>query len=346
MSLTIPILNSISPFDATQSYTVTFNVLSGDQVTGNILNVYKNSDNTLVYTNTVSSLLLSNTIPANTLTNGTFYKCTITTQNSLAQSSTPSSSTVFLPLSPASITVTNIDGSGKVYNQNVTFSATYTQPQNELLQQYEYYLYDNNKNLLQSYPVQYTASTPLTQSISNLNNGVVYYVRILTISVNGQSSDSGYVQFTPQYVTLLLNSTLTATNIPSTGSVQIQANIIQVLGTMTAGTPTYTNSTWIDLTNGQQVTFQQGFNINQDNFILKLWCKNIPNDKVFLTIKSNSGHIDLEIDSNQVHVFRYLNNCSVVAHFVSNTYTFVQNVGFMIYVKSLGGLMDISVQSS
>ena len=383
MALVTPIISpQILPFDATLPYTVGFLAASGDQVVGNTLTVYNNSTNAVVFTDTISSLILNHTINANVLINGTTYKCTITTQNSLAQSSSPSSPVVFICLSSPTISITNIDSLGKVYNQNVTFSATYTQQQNELLQEYMFQSYDSNKNLLQSYPVQYTSVNPLTQLVSNLNNGVIYFIRVITLSVNGQSGDSGYVQFTPQYITPLLNATLTAINIPSTGSVKISANIVQLLGTMTIGSAVYTNTTWIDLT-ASQVTFQSGFNINQDNFALKLWCTNIPDDVIFLTLISNSGHIDFKKSQDRIHVFRYLKNCSVVSHFISNNYGFysgwndtqgldsltnydvntlfdnqidsfiflntligsgIQN-SFMLYVDSIGGLMDVSVQS-
>lgn len=383
MALVTPIISpQILPFDATLPYTVGFLATSGDQVVGNTLTVYNNSTNAVVFTDTISSLILNHTINANVLINGTTYKCTITTQNSLAQSSSPSSPVVFICLSSPTISITNIDSLGKVYNQNVTFSATYTQQQNELLQEYMFQSYDSNKNLLQSYPVQYTSVNPLTQLVSNLNNGVIYFIKVITLSVNGQSGDSGYVQFTPQYITPLLNATLTAINIPSTGSVKISANIVQLLGTMTIGSAVYTNTTWIDLT-ASQVTFQTGFNISQDNFALKLWCTNIPDDVIFLTLISNSGHIDFKKSQDRIHVFRYLKNCSVVSHFISNGYGFysgwndtqgldsltnydvntlfdnqidsfiflntlvgsgIQN-SFMLYVDSIGGLMDVSVQS-
>jgi len=383
LALVTPIISpQILPFDATLPYTVGFLATSGDQVVGNTLTVYNNSTNAVVFTDTISSLILNHTINANVLINGTTYKCTITTQNSLAQSSSPSSPVVFICLSSPTISITNIDSLGKVYNQNVTFSATYTQQQNELLQEYMFQSYDSNKNLLQSYPVQYTSVNPLTQLVSNLNNGVIYFIKVITLSVNGQSGDSGYVQFTPQYITPLLNATLTAINIPSTGSVKISANIVQLLGTMTIGSAVYTNTTWIDLT-ASQVTFQSGFNIPQDNFALKLWCTNIPDDVIFLTLISNSGHIDFKKSQDRIHVFRYLKNCSVVSHFISNGYGFysgwndtqgldsltnydvntlfdnqidsfiflntligsgIQN-SFMLYVDSIGGLMDVSVQS-
>jgi len=383
LALVTPIISpQILPFDATLPYTVGFLATSGDQVVGNTLTVYNNSTNAVVFTDTISSLILNHTINANVLINGTTYKCTITTQNSLAQSSSPSSPVVFICLSSPTISITNIDSLGKVYNQNVTFSATYTQQQNELLQEYMFQSYDSNKNLLQSYPVQYTSVNPLTQLVSNLNNGVIYFIKVITLSVNGQSGDSGYVQFTPQYITPLLNATLTAINIPSTGSVKISANIVQLLGTMTIGSAVYTNTTWIDLT-ASQVTFQTGFNISQDNFALKLWCTNIPDDVIFLTLISNSGHIDFKKSQDRIHVFRYLKNCSVVSHFISNGYGFysgwndtqgldsltnydvntlfdnqidsfiflntlvgsgIQN-SFMLYVDSIGGLMDVSVQS-
>jgi len=342
MSLTIPQILAISPFDSTQSHTINFQVLSGDQCTGNILTVYNNSNNAVVFTNTISSLILSHIIPANSLVNGTTYKCTIQTKNALNQTSNASSSIVFKCLSPAIITFTNIV-SGKVYNQNVTFSATYSQNQSELLQQYEYFIFDSNKILIQSYPVQYAdGSQPLTQLIENLENNVVYYVQILSISINGQSSDSGYIQFTPNFIVPLLNATLITQNVKETGSVLIQSNIVQLIGTMTSGTPTYTNSTWIDLSNSQ-VTFDTGFSLPQDNFCLKLWCKNLPNDVILLTLNSTYGKIEFQIFGNQLHAMRFSNTSSVLAHFASNALVIGNNIPFLVYVKSVGGLMDLSL---
>ena len=53
MSLVKPIINDIMAFDATQSYTVTFNVSGGDQVTKNQIQVVTNDINeSLIYDNT------------------------------------------------------------------------------------------------------------------------------------------------------------------------------------------------------------------------------------------------------------------------------------------------------
>lgn len=385
MALITPQISQILPFDSIQDYIITFTVSGGNQVTQNIINIYKNSDNSLVYSNQISSLILQHIIPGGTLQNGLEYKAQIITLDANNNQSSPSPLVNFWCLSPAILAITNIDSSGKVYNQNVTFSATYLQAQGEKLQQFEYFLYDSNKNLLASYSVQYAdGSQPLTQLVQNLPNNVVEYVVINGISVNGQTSTTGYVQFTASYITPLLNASLITQNLPVEGAIEITANIVQVLGVMTSGTENYINSTWIDLTSGQQVTFQNGFNIPQDDFILKLWVENIPDDEVFFTINSNSGHIDLIKYSSQIHALRYLSNCSVVAHFISNTYefysgwdntqgldsstsydtqtyydnqqdayvflnNFLGNANpqpYVIYVKSLGGLMDLNIQNS
>lgn len=344
MALTTPIVQPLSPFPSNVDQLVQFSAIGGNQIVGNTLKIYKVSDNSLVYTNSITSFLLQNTINANSLTNGIVYKATITTKDINNNSSAESDPVVFYVLSNAVLTIINIDSSGQVYNQNVTFSCTYSQAEGELLQSYIYNLYDHNQSLIQSYPnVFANGSSPLTQLISGLANNTLYYAQVKTVSIHGQLGDSGLIPFTPIYVAPALYSTLTTTPVPTTGSVQISAIILQETGQMDSGTAIYQDSTWIDLTQGGQVSFQNGFAINQPNFIAKIWCKNIPLDTVFCTIYAPNGKIELHMESDQVHAYVYLNGSTVYNHFISNILlsNILTNQAFMIYIKSQYYLLDL-----
>lgn len=373
MSLTTPVIQPFSPFPSTSSQTVSFSVGSGsNQATQNKINIYNTTTNTLIFTNTVQTFLLQAVIPANTLTNSiTPYKVTIQTGDINNNWSTESDPLLFYCLSSPTYNFTNIDISGKVYNQNVTFSCDYFQVEGEQIQSYIYYLYDQNQSLIQSYTNTFTSTSPLTQLVSGLANNTLYYIQVKTVSVHGQLGDSGLVAFTPLYVLPSLFSTLTTTQVPSTGSIKISAILLQETGVMESGTAIYQDNTWIDLTQGGKVAFQDGFSINSSNFIAKIWCKNIPLDTVFCTIYSLVGKIDLHMEPNQAHAYVYLNNLTTVKyHFVSNTLDLTSDLSydsnlsfdtsvdaqvfmntifneiqvnqpFMIYLKCVNGLLDL-----
>lgn len=343
MALVTPVISPFSPFPSNIAQTIVFTVGSGgSQVTQNKINIYNNSTNALLYTSTTQTFLLQSIIPSNTLTNSsTAYKVIIQTGDINNNWSIASDAVVFYVLENVVLTFTNIT-SGQVYNQNITFSATYSQAQLEILQSYIYNLYDNNQSLLQSYPNTYTSTSPLTQLIQGLANNTLYYVEVKTVSVNGQLGTSGLIPFTPFYVAPSLYSTLTTTPNTSTGSIAVDAIILQELGVMDTGTAIYQDGTWIDLTQGGQVSYQNGFAINQSDFLLKLWCKNIPIDIVFLKLYSLNGRIELHMADSMVHAYVYLDGLTAIKpHFVSNVVTIITDQTFMIDMKYQYGLLDL-----
>jgi len=343
LALITPVVSQILPYSANTENTITFSVGSGgSQVTQNKINVY-NSTNALLYTNTTQTFLLQSIIPTNTLTNSSAtYKVTIQTGDINNNWSTESDAVVFYCLSNPILTVTNII-SGQVFNQNVTFSTTYSQAQSEILQSYLYNIYDLNQNLLQSYPNTYAdGSSPLTQLIQGLANNTLYYVEVKTVSVNGQQGTSGLISFIPLYVSPSLYSTLSTTPNNENGSITVDAIIIQEIANVDTGTVIYQDGTWINLTQGCQISFEDGFSIDGSEFVVKIWGKNVPNDIVFCTIYSPEGKITLLLSGNQIHGYIYVNNIvNPVSHFISNEVTIGVDVVFMIYVKYQYGLLDL-----
>lgn len=341
MALTTPILNAITPFDATQAYTFIFSTSGGNQITQNNLVIQKVSDNTVVYNATITTFLLQHTVPANTLQNGVQYKAQIRVGDANNSWSNWSPWIVFYCFSPPVVQITNIIN-GTINNQTYTFTGSYTQAEGEKLQSYKFLLYDEHQGLLQISNELFDGA--LQYQFTGLQNNKTYYIKLEVITVNQMQADSGLVMFVPQYTQPKFLSALTLTNLEGTASIQVTANIIQIIGEVDSGTITYINNDWIDLTNGS-ISFQQGFNVDSD-FTLKMWFKNVPTDgSVFLKILGGDGYINLEFYNNAFHAFKYLYNGGVVPHFVSNQISTITNNNVVfLWMQQINDLINLQTE--
>lgn len=345
MALQTPIIKEIKPFPATEEYTFEFYYNGDNQAVKNNLVIEDNSDGTVVYDSIIDTFQLSHPVTANTLTNGTEYRCKVRVADVNSNWSSFSEYEVFWVLSDPIITIDTIDENNKVYNQTVNFSSTYSQSEGELLESYRYILYDSNKNIIESFPEQFSdGSTALTQEITGLDNGYLYYLEVKTLSVNGQEGTSGLIQFTPQYLTPKLSATLTVENKKEQGAIRLTSQIVQLIGQIDSGTVSYVNDEEIDLTNGE-VSFQDGFNMSGSDFILKLWFKDIPDNVVFLKLVANEGYIELIKYNNCIHAFKQNYNSTNKAHFVSNQLTMNAGTPYMLYMKQINQLIGLSLQT-
>lgn len=290
MALTTPILNPIVPFDATQDYTVTFNVIGGDQVVGNTIIVTNASSGAQVYTNTVTSFVLSNTIPANTLVNGTYYSITVVTKNAATQSSPTSNPTSFYCYATPVVTAVNFSSGGTINNSNYNFQLQYAQTQSEPLQSYSINLYNASNIQIATSGVVYTGSSvvPLTigYEFNGMANATAYYVGLSGVTLHGMPVTFAPISFTVQYETPAVYSLINLTNNCDGGYVTVQANIQNINGTSQPSPPTYISNTAVDLrADGAYVNWASGYNVSGD-FTLRLWVKN-PNANTVLLSQDN-----------------------------------------------------------
>jgi len=354
---TTPTIRPIKPFDATVGTTVFFDVQSGPQVVKNRLTVKHTGTGTTVYQEEKDTLSYTHVISptGEELTNGNSYLAIIEVADSVGNWSAESEALLFWVLSPPTIVFTNIDEYGKVYNQTETFSATYTQAENELLQYYKYYWYDSNQNLLESFEDVYSdGSNPLTQEIASLENSVVYFVEVKTLSQNGQEGSSGLVEFTAEYSAPRLLTTFEAENSPATGTIKLSASVLQVIlhlydpenDEIDNENIVYTNETWLDMNNANyaKLVGNEGFSILKDNFILQMWLKNLPENETFLRILGSEGNIELQYYDNRIHAFKVLNDNELMSHFASEEFVLANpDDTIMFRINHINNLMDILV---
>ena len=134
MALVKPIVNDIMAFDATQAYTVNFTVNGGDRVVKNEIYIVENdsiSETPPIYNDTVTTFDLSHVIPADTLTNGIYYKVKIRTYDELNNESAWSDYYPFYCYTTPSLSFVSLPPI--VSTSTYTFNLRYTQLEGEKL---------------------------------------------------------------------------------------------------------------------------------------------------------------------------------------------------------------------
>lgn len=199
--LTQPIVNPISAFDATRAHNITFTVIGGAQVVANRLVISNNETGAIVYNKTAITMKLEHTIPANTLTNGGYYNAVVYTIDNANNESVASTAVPFYCYSQPVLTIDNIPATETIENGTYTFTGTYIQQEGEILNSYQYTLYDSNKNVLSKTPlIYYETDSSLSYTFVGMSNDTSYYIELSGETVNGTHITSGVIYFTVRYI--------------------------------------------------------------------------------------------------------------------------------------------------
>lgn len=294
-----PVLQSIKTYSALDSYNFPFDYRGNVQIVKNNLIIEKTSDNTIIYNQTIESFAFQHIVNSNSLVNGIEYKAKIRVGDINNNWSDFSDWVVFYCYSHPILVITSIID-GIINNQNPLIQATYQQMENDLLNSYRYLLYDNLDNLLYSYPEKFDKL--LQQQIEDLQNNNTYKIELKTLSEHGMEHSSGLIPFVASYIEPKLTSIINLSNLKDSASVEIACHLIQIIGEVGSGNISYEDDEWVNLLDGM-VYFQDGFYI-EDNFTLKLWCKQLPLNDVFLKLKGKQGEIILKYQDNRIYLYK------------------------------------------
>lgn len=228
MALVKPTVNNINAFDATSAHVITFTASGGDQVVKNEIKVVTNDANeTVKYNHTVTSNSLSHTIPANTLTNGQYYKVAIRTYDSLNNTSAWSNYQPFRCYSTPVISLSIVDGQ-QITTSSVTVTLTYNQSQSEKVDHAIIDLYSSNNVLISSSGNLYNINTPpinFTYNLNGLNNNSSYKLVGTVTTIEG-TVVTKTSNFTVHFSTVVTTDTLTAEVFNCDGYINLQSNTI------------------------------------------------------------------------------------------------------------------------
>ena len=293
MALTAPILYTIAAFDATQEFTFTFNVIGGDQVTGNTLTIRNNTTLAEVYSQSQTTFRFAHTLPANTLTNGTYYQATLTTTNVSGEISPVSNTIQFYCYTQPTFEFTNIPAGAIITNASYEFIVQYNQIQGEILNGYTFNLYSSFGVLLSTSGPQYNTSSDLPLTISHLFTGfddnTEYIVECVGSTAEGTSITTGQIVFTASYTAPSLYSAFVLINNCEEGYITIRSNVNPILGDAVPSPPTYIDDSEIDLTQpGSSVTWNDGYMIDGD-FTSKIWGRDFTPNSDIIEFSNASG---------------------------------------------------------
>lgn len=289
MALTQPILNSIAAFDATQEHIFSFISIGGDQVLGSQLTIYDNETGAQVYQGNYTSFKFEHPLAAGTLTNGKYYNATISTINNASEFSEPSNPVAFYCYTTPVLTITNIPASGTIEQSNYTFQGNYVQAEGELLNGYQYTLYDSNKEQISQSAILYDGLYQHT--FSGMANDTSYYVELSGSTINNTPVSSGLLLFTIRYIQPASFAICDLVNNCQNGFIQISSNIVSIDGKSEPDPPKYIDNKEVDLTDdGSWVQWDEGFNI-QNDFTMRIWGRSFGDNEPIVTMKN-------ELDTN------------------------------------------------
>lgn len=300
MALTRPILNNITPFDATQEHVVTFTASgSGSQITGNRLIIKRNDTLATVYDNTQTTFGYSHTIPANTLQNGVNYIANLIAISGTEQSP-ESRAQSFICLATPTFRFTNIPQNNVIDNNSFQFMLEYNQTNGEPLNSVVFNLYSQTGALLStSGNINNFGSNPVTVPylFSGFNENQIYYIEANGETLHGMVITTGQIKFSVIYDSTSVYNDLVVTNNCKGGYINISSSITAIGASSVPENPVYPNNDSIDLTgDGSYVNFQGGYEINGD-FTLKMWGTNFTIDSQIIQLSN--------LDDNIIRV-RYL----------------------------------------
>ena len=344
-----PILNrEISPFKQEINYDFRFFYNGTAQIVSNNLVIENANTGQIVYNSTINSFNLYHRVMANTLENGTMYRAKIRIKGSNEVWSDFSDSVIFFVLAEPSISIQGVDflNQNRVYSQSPLISANYSHENDEELSVYAFYLYDNNQNLIRKYQdVFYFGSGSLSQQLDGLESARIYHIEIRTLSVNRQQFSTGLIPILPTYETPKISGTIISKNIPDKGALEVEANILQIIGYYRDKNGTITtdfefiDGEKVDLRDGAAIGFQQNIEIPKD-FSLQIWASDIVEDKVFLTLFGLNGKVIFYKYKNRIHSQIEIDGMPISSHFVSNYFT---SNSIRLDVKCIEHLIDLEV---
>lgn len=286
--LTQPIINPISAFDATRAHSINFVVIGGAQVIANRLVIRDNQTGSEVYNKMQSTMKLEHTIPANTLKNGGYYNAVIYTIDSGNNESTASTAVPFYCYSQPVLTIDNIPATETIRNGTYKFIGSYLQQENELLNSYQYTLYDSNKDILsQTSLIYYESDTSLSYTFVGMSNDTSYYVELSGETVNGTKITSGLKYFTVRYIQPASFAICDLVNNCENGYIQISSNIVAIDGTSNPTPPIYIDDKEVDLRDPKSwVRWSSGFRI-QDDFTMRVWGRDFNEYQNIITLTND-----------------------------------------------------------
>lgn len=340
--MAIPSLRKILPFPATENHTIYFDVSGiSQQIFYNELEIKLSSDTSqVVYLQRVQEFRYQHTIPTNTLTNGNQYVAVTRIYDSTNTLIGESNPIFFYCLSYPILDIPTIVN-GEVGNQTVMFQGIYEQAEGELLESYQFVLYNDNRNIITQSPIIY--SDNMQYEFTELESRQKYYIELKISTVNGIVATTGLMEFTPRYVAPRFNSAIELKNLFDEASLFVKCNVIRIIGISDIESIEFIDDNEIDLINNG-IWFDEGFKL-RGNFTIQMWLRDIADNSTFFKLIARDGsYLRLEYKKNKINLYKMLNDEYVMQRLLGDTEIDIANKSVFICIKHIDGFYDFKYE--
>lgn len=364
MALTKPILFNIPAFDAGNSQLFTFNVIGGNQVVKNTLQILNNVTLQQVYQQTQTTFKFEHTVSANLLVNGTQYQARIQTVDAQNNVSPWSDPILFWCYTTPSFSFTNLPFDTIIINSSYNFEVTYNQLQGELLNSYTMNLYEVGGTVpISSSGVQYVSSSILPTLLSYLftgfETGAVYQIECVGITVENTAISTGRINFSVIYEKPSVFTLMALENNCSGGYITIASNIVLIKGESNPDPPIYIDDKEVDIRGeGHWIRWVEGYSI-ASNFTFGLWFRDAnPNTKLMefsnvngdkFWINYREGYLDDDnTNSLQIYVELYAQDVQYdLKYYIYSNYIDIptDSEQIFMYMRRINNIYDLTIKN-
>lgn len=340
--MAIPILRRVAPFSATEDFTFTFNVDGiSQQIFYNELEIKLSSDTSqVIYKQKIQDFRYQHTVPQSTLTNGDQYVAIIRVYNNQDVLIGESNPIFFYCLSSPILAIPTIVNN-EVGNQTVLFQGEYTQAEGEILESYQFILYDDNKDVLIVSPEMF--DDKLEYEFSQLENRQKYFIELKVTTVNELGGTTGLIEFTPRYIAPRFESAIELENLSNEASVLIKCNVIRIIGIADTELVIYEDDGAVNLIDNG-VWFDEGFKL-RGNWTIQMWVRDIvDNSTFFKLIAKDDSYLKLEYKDNKLNLYKMLDDEYISQMLLGETNIDTTDQAVFICIKHIDGLYDFNYE--
>lgn len=252
--------------DANYDFKITYTWdRNNPQQTGNVIKIYDNETNNLVYDETLTNYYKPEcTVPANTLLNGKLYKVTVSVICSEG-TSIPSEPVLFYCYTSPSLAFRNLVQDQLIQSDTYKVELLYSQPEGEELEDYFVRLYSSEKAVIYTSSVRYDTDN-LFINISGMENNTQYYFKAFGKTITGMDIETDYVLVTIRYLQPTIYSLVELNNNYHGGYVTIKSNILSLRARVYRDgeevDPSYIDGKFIDLRDPNTILkFEENYSV-------------------------------------------------------------------------------------
>ena len=305
-----PVLYAIQAFDATNDHTFTFS-FSGGQIIKTEARIYNNETGALAYSGTCDTAKAQFVLKGGSIKNGNVpYNIEVRVYINGGDTSEYSDKVQFHCITYPTFAFKGLNSTSQntIKDSNYEVELTYASAsgENEQLDSYQYFLYNNQRVMIDSSSVYY--ETGKTFTLSYLSDDTNYYVRATGSTKNGLALDTGMVSIYSDYEMSSTFLVVDPVNRYRYGDILLKSNIISIEGKSNPDPVDYMtlrenvsgkDRVGVDLTaDGSYVLFDENYTIPESFDMELVIMRLVPNARI-MTLKGKNRTVEIYMAQRQ-----------------------------------------------